>query len=381
VDDHPPATRPARGRLWVPWTALGLVAVAWGALRALPSGWIDEAWLRGWLPPASRLSAAAIDAVPFSWSLLTGLLLAIALGGLALSGVRRGRRHRLVWAAVALLALGPTFELAWGLGYRRSPLEARLGLPSSRPAPEAAWAALDRFLSLAGADAPYDLERLAAGAPWWARAVEAGSACVARVDAYVVGRSEPLRLPTRLRRLPAGALLTGGFAGVQAPWWREPHVDGGLPPAAALTTGLHELVHTAGWAGEAETDALAVLAGLACDDPDVRFATALHGLLLTRAELLRHLQADPGGRAELDRRWATLPPAATAAWAASSAALARHRSPTVERAVGATYDAYLRASGVEAGLADYGRAGELLLAALERCGSFPDAPWCAEPGR
>jgi hypothetical protein len=121
-----------------------------------------------------------------------------------------------------------------------------------------------------------------------------------------------------------------------------------------------------------------VLAGLACDDPDVRFATALHGALLARGEILR-LPVDPDGRAELDRRWATLPPAATAAWAASSAALARHRSPAVERAVGAAYDAYLRASGLEGGLADYGRAGVVLVAALERCGSVPDAPWCAEP--
>ena len=136
-------------------------------------------------------------------------------------------------------------------------------------------------------------------------------------------------------------------------------------------------MHTAGWAGEAETDALSVLAGIACDDPDVRFASALHGLLLVRAELLRLPHAEPAWREALDVRWSTLPRVANEAWAASSAALARHRSAAIERTVGATYDAYLRASGIEGGIADYGRAGVLLLAALEGCDQRPDAPWCA----
>jgi hypothetical protein len=149
---------------------------------------------------------------------------------------------------------------------------------------------------------------------------------------------------------------------------------------AALSTGLHELAHAAGWAREAETDALAMLAGLACADPDVRFAAALHGLLLVRSELGRVAHADPAWREALAARWATLPPAAGAAWAASRAATERYRSATVERAAGAVYDTYLRSQGVEAGLADYGRAGVLLVNALRACDAGAAAPWCAQPG-
>jgi hypothetical protein len=276
-----------------------------------------------------------------------------------------------------VLALGPAFEWAWGMGYRRSPLEARLGLPTEAPAREPRCGRRSTGSRRSRTPTPPTISSgwRAGGALVDARAFAAGSACVAEVDAYVSGRPAPLRLPATVRRLPAGTLLSGGFAGVQAPWWREPHVDGGLPPAAALATGLHELAHAAGWAGEAETDAIAVLAGLACDDPDVRFATALHGLQLVRASC---------GGCPRPRRGAgarrTLGDAAgggDVAWAASADAVRAHRLAPVQRAAEATYDVYLRAHGIEAGMADYGRAAVLLVAALERCSDEAGAPWCA----
>jgi hypothetical protein len=369
---------PAPGRAYrVASLALALVAGLWALLRALPTEWIEAHWLPAWLPPASRATATAIEAVPVSLTALSAVALVVVLGVWAWRSRRRGQRHRLVWMAAAVLMLGPAFEWAWGMGYRRLPLEARLGLPAEAPDAAAAWAALDRLAAVAAATAPGDLTRLAGDAPWWDEALAHGSACVAAADAYVSDRSEPLRLPQTVRRLPAGTLLRGGFSGVQAPWWREPHVDGGLPPAAALTTGLHEVAHAAGWAGEAETDTVAILAGLACADPDVRFASAVHGLPLVRAELLRLHHADPGWRQELDARWARLPPAVRSAWSATSAAVARHRSVPLQRVATATYGVYLRAHGVAGGMADYGRAGVLVVAALERCEVDTAAPWCA----
>jgi hypothetical protein len=283
---------------WLPWALLAASAALWLALRLLPAAWIDGPWAQAWMPPAASLTAAAIDAAPFSLTLLgAGVWLALVVAVAARRALTA--RARLGWALVLLVALGPTFELAWGLGYRRTPLEAQLGLGVDAPSAADAWGALERLLAEANASAPTSGTQVALGAPWPTAAFAAAAHCVAEADAFALGRDEPLRLPRRVRALPAGLLLSGGFAGFQAPWWREPHLDGGLPPMAALSTGLHELAHAALWAREAETDALATLAGLACADPDVRFAAALHGLLLVRSELGRVAHATPPGA----RRW------------------------------------------------------------------------------
>ena len=45
--------------------------------------------------------------------------------------------------------------------------------------------------------------------------------------------------------------------------------------AAIVATAAHELAHVAGYCGEADADAVGVLAGLASDDALARYATAL----------------------------------------------------------------------------------------------------------
>ena len=61
------------------------------------------------------------------------------------------------------------------------------------------------------------------------------------------------------------------------------------------------------------------------------------------------------------------PPRPMRAAEAARDAAAAYARPAVRRAAGATYDAYLRAQGLDAGLADYGRAGVLVVAVLARC--------------
>lgn len=365
-----------------PWPWLLGVAAAWVALRLLPTAWIDALWVERLLPWLARWQAPAVAAAPVSLTLLSALAYAAAVVvALALPGPRRRPGDRLGWALVALLACGPAFELTWGLGYRRAPIEARLALPAAAPTAADAWAALARAeAAVAVPGSPtgsptVSPASVALDAPWWTAALPAAAACVARADAFASGRPAPLALAPTVRRLPAGTLLRSGFAGVQAPWWREPHVDGGLPPAAALATSLHEMAHAAGWAREAETDALALLAGIACDDPEVRFAAGQAAVALVHGELAR---LDPEARARLDARREALPAAVPAAWAAAREASARYRTPALERVAGAAYDAYLRGQGVSAGLADYGRAGVVVVAALVACDREPesDAPWC-----
>jgi hypothetical protein len=349
-------------------TVAALAAAAWLALRLAPSGWIDGTWSQTVLPAQTAVGAALVAAVPWSWSAVSLIAVAVALIAAAVAG-----RPRPWWAlALATLTLaGATFELAWGVGYRRTPLEARLALPTTTPTPDELRAAVAQVTAIAIGAAPGDPSALDADAPWPGHEWRAAAACVAAADAAVLGRSAPLPLAGAVRRVPAGALLAGGFSGFVGPWWREPHLDAALPPAAALATGLHELTHAAGWAREAETDALATLAGLACADPEVRFAASVHALTLLRAELARGIVgAAPSG----------IDPAVPAEVARADAALrevlVRHVRPRWRSAVGGAYDGYLRAQGVSAGLADYGRAGVLVAAALGRCPDDPGAPLC-----
>jgi hypothetical protein len=370
-----PSPRSTPARLRRTLTAIALTAgVGWLALRAVPVAWIETTWLQRVLPPSSRWTAALIDLVPFSWTIATLVALPVVLVALS-------RRRRLPWLPLlaALVALGAFgFDLAWGIAYRRVPLEDRLALTSSAPGSRDLFEAFDTLAAIARRAAPADASAVETGAGWPAASWSSASHCVARADAVVSERARPLRLPTVVRRLPPGTLLVGGFGGVVGPWLREPHVDGGLPPVAALATGLHELAHTAGWAGEAQTDALATLAGLVCDADEVRFAAAVHGLGLIRNDLRRVTAGDPASRAELDARVAGLPLSVSRATAAARSAAERYAWPAAEALAATTYDAYLRSQGVEAGLADYGRASVLITATLVRCQEDPTASLCPD---
>lgn len=351
--------------------AAGVAAMAWGLLRLAPASWIDGAWAHVVLPGLTNAARPALGSVPGS---LTGATLAVALVVVLAAAARRGAAYRLALLLAAVAIAGATFDVAWGVGYRRTPLEARLGLPVGAPTAADLLAATDRLIAVATEAAPADPASIDRGAPWPATSWTAAAACVAAADAVVSGRRTPLALAGTVRRLPAGTMLSGGFAGFVGPWWREPHLDGALPPAAARATALHELAHAAGWAREAETDALGVLAGLRCDVPELRFAAAVHALDLLRAERTRIAEGAPDEA--LERRLATLPAAAGRARAAARDAAAAYARPAVRSAVGATYDAYLRVQGVDAGLADYGRAGVLVVAALARCDRTPEPLLC-----
>ena len=368
------APRPRRPPPTALLVVAGVAATIWGLLRLAPTSWIDGAWVHGVLPALTNAGRPALAVVPGS---LTGATLAVALAGVLVVGARRGPAARWALLLAAVAVAGASFEGAWAVGYRRTPLEARLGLPDGAPTLADLGAATDRLIAIATEAAPSDSASVDLGAPWPTASWTSAAACVAAADAVVSERRTPLALAATVRRLPAGTMLAGGFAGFVGPWWREPHLDGGLPPAAARATALHELAHAVGWAREAETDALGVLAGLRCEAPELRFGAAVHALGLLSAERAR-LERAPDR--ELDERLAALPEPVARAAAAAREAAAAYARPAVRRAAGATYDAYLRAQGVEAGLADYGRAGVLVAAALARCGRSAEALLCPADG-
>jgi len=359
-----------------PALALALLGSLWLIARTLPTPWIDRVWIGLWTPTALALRSALADSSPLPLTLY--LALAVGTGALLLATTMgRGWRRRLLWAAVPLLALGPLFEFSFGLGYRRSTLAEQLELPS-----EAATAAMlldlgGRLKALIWTLDPGDPSPFALDAPWPLEAIADGGRCVALSEQRIAGRAAPLATTTVVRRLPAGTLLRSGFVGITDPWTLEVFVDAGLAPLSALQTALHEWGHALRYAREADTEALALLAGLACENELVRFASALSALVQVQREGLRRFSSDVALRQEFLALAAELPLSAQVAFAAAQEATDRYRSAVAEGVTRASYDLYLRVQGSEAGLADYGRAAAILMAADARCSSAVAPPsWC-----
>lgn len=323
-----------------------------------PSSWLERFYLMFLYPVWSPLSSRLVDATALSVSagVATLLVLVPLLQLLLLKRRRWCVAAGTFGASLAVLAL--LFPLTFGLGYRLEPLEQRLGLTTPLTAAERrsieAWALTQ--LREASHVAPATIDQ-----PWLVEpeAAAAASRCVART-VVTLGRAEP-RLPRRLKYLPAGTLLRFGFAGVVSPWLLEPHLDAGLTPSAALAVGLHEFAHSAGYAPEAEAEALGLLAGIDCDHAGVRYAAVLR--------LASDLAAAMPPQAARDYT-AAWPRRAVSDARASAVVSSRYRDERLAEVAGGAYALYLRSQGGGEGLGEYQRGTELVLRYLaKRLGS------------
>jgi hypothetical protein len=344
------------------------------AATVVPNGVIDV-WLTTVLPLWSVVTSALFVVVPVSATLTAAVVLLVVF---VLAMLRPGRRARRALALVVggVGALTIAFMTSWGAAYYRVPVVERLGLPQAGVELAVLEASFDRLVAEVHHHAP---EAALAGVDAQAlrSLTRAAARCVEDLDETVSGRR--VRVPTGVRYLPPGTLLRAGYGGISLPWLLEPHVDTGLPGAAFLMVATHELMHAAGWAREAETDALAVLAGLACDEPMVRYATALHGAALIGNSLMGLVPVDSPARARVREALLGLPSSARDDRRAVGEAVAHYRIEVAVETVGRAYDLYLRAHGVEAGVADYALAGAVLAAALAQCDHEPARPWCQAP--
>lgn len=320
------------------WALLG-VAVQ---LAPWPPQWADTAYHGAILPVWSQVSSRVVSAVPGSVAAALVVLALVALVALVVwPGGRRRVGTAVGWFIAALLV---AFPLTFGLGYHTTPLEATLPAAQAEDYERARDVVLVALLEAAATGRP------AAGST---ASVERLSVCVSRTTVEL--RQGSARLPQRVKLVPRGSLLRFGFSGFVVPWLLEPHVDPGLPTAALVGVALHELAHSAGYAREAEAEAVALFAGLSCEDPSARYAAALRSAASLAARLASedraaYVAAWPEGAVEDQRQ------AAEAAASYRQAGLAR----LAERA----YDSYLVTQGTQGGIADYDRATDLLVRLL-----------------
>ena len=325
---------------------LGLLAlVLWFTAPSAPEG-LERVYARGLYPRLAALLVPVGDALPFSLAALLAFALPLGVGAGVALRLRAGRPGRALELFLAALILGGvSFVVLWGANYRRMSVETQFGLD-----PALAAGSLGPLLD--------ELARVIAATAAGERDEARAAASLRRSLQDTLEATTGLRptLPERFKTLPPGLLIRlGGASGVMSPWTLEPHLDGALPEVSRLAIGLHELAHVAGYAGEADADFVAALAGLRATDLFGRYAVALR----TFGEALAQLPA-----AERALWSGRLPEVARRDLARMAEPYARFRAPRVlgvwQRRL---YDRYLRSQGVAAGVEDYSRALRLLLGA------------------
>lgn len=332
--------------------AVALNVVPW------PEPLVEQVYLGFLLPTWSALTAPLVDSVQASLSglLLIGLVcvpLAVLTGG-----GRRWLKRVLRFYGFVALVLVLLFPLTFGLGYRLTSLDeaaqAATGELADTMRQELQAHVLARLQGAAALLASSPLGT-PSGEGAYSDPVAAASACVADLARELRPGYPEVSMPSRIKPLPAGLMLRFGFAGVVSPWLLEPHVDSGLPAANALAVALHELAHSAGFAPEAQAEAVGLVAGLECSDQRVAYAAALR----LAAALARAMP--PEARAAFQAAW---PRAAVADTRAASRATERFADPSLASGAGAAYELYLRSQGEAAGLGEYDRGTELALKLL-----------------
>ncbi|HZW99383.1 MAG TPA: DUF3810 family protein [Trueperaceae bacterium] len=322
------------------WALLG-VAVQFAPW---PPEWADAVYHGAILPVWSQVTSRVVSAVPGSFTAALVLLALVALVAVVVwPGGRRRVGRALGWLVASLLV---AFPLTFGLGYHTSAPEAALA--AAQPA-DYEYAREEVLAALLGA-APTG--RPAAGG---AATVTQLASCLSETTRELRGGS--VRLPYRVKAVPEGSLLRFGFAGFVVPWLLEPHVDSGLPTAALTGVALHELAHSAGYAREAEAEAVALLAGLSCEVSGVTYAAALRAAAALAARL------PSAERAAYVDFW---PESAVEDLRQAAEAAASYRAAGLAGLAARAYDAYLLSQGTEAGIGDYDRATDILVRLLAR---------------
>lgn len=336
---------------------LGLVEAIWFFLP--PSREVVErVYARGFYPVMTQVTAPIGDlaSIPLGASLV--LVVGLIVPGTVVRRWRTSRsstglrsQRRLVGlaravAVVTILVYG-LFLVVWGANYRRLSVESQLDLGRAPVTSDRLRALAEDLLARIVDDLPLASIRSRG---------RAEAAVRLSFDDWlrrVFGSSAP-RLPNRVKAVPPGLLLTFGTSGMLLPILNEPLVDSGLSDTARVATAAHEWAHAAGFAGEAEADAIGLLVGLQAPDPFARYSCALSAFVACVSSMSGE-----------DRRvlLAGLPEAAREDLRSSRAAVLRYRNSWLSSAQRVVHDAYLRSQGVRAGVADYSRAVTLLVRA------------------
>ena len=321
------------------------------------------------LPPSmvERYYAAsfypAVQAQLTSWSNTTAfslfdvLVITLAVGVLIAwaRAVRRAAAGRTVWPLVGVAAATVTlaaamylwFAIAWGLNYRRAPLEGAIGYDSTRVSATTLRQLAERVtIEVNRTYAPAHqagFPDLGTRPPELIRALHAIEQRLGRARETIPGRPKRTLLQYFFR--------ASGVDGMHAPFLLETLINPDLTPPERPAVLAHEWAHMAGYAPEADASFVGLLAALRAD-PASNYSAWLslfdHAVgQLPRAEQQHFVsRLEPGPQADRRAIFARL----------------EARVDVVAQASWETYDQYLKAQGVDEGVESYSRVVQLLLA-------------------
>ena len=325
--------------------AIALAAVV--ALAPIPASWIEAWYSRAVYLTLQNALTPATNLVPIALLDVAGLMVA---AGLMAIFVRRWRRsgparailQMTITIATAAACVYLWFVAAWGLNYRRLPLESRLAFDEARFTQAAARLLGDRAVDQINLLRP-TRSAIDKGFGNLQHAFAAAQSALGQRHA-VPGVPKRSLLGLYFRR--------AAIDGMTDPWFLEVIVNPDLFPFERPFVVAHEWAHLAGYAHEAEANFVGFLTCLN-GDGDAQYSAWLM---------------------VYENVWSQLPRADRIALAARlsegvredlRAIAARYETstPIVRTAARDVYDSYLRANRVREGIASYTGVVRLLIGA------------------
>ena len=332
------------------------VALAWIATSApLPRDWIENQYANGLFAAMNRALVPVANRVPFAIGDLEAIVVIVALIAWWTRTLRRtapkDRRravlallaHTAGWAALGVV----TFEVLWGLNYRRATVSARVDYEPARVTDAAVARFSERIVGILNHDVAaahaekLDLEKLR----------EAYEPVVARLgDRWNVAVSVPKT--TLLQPYYEAA----GIGGQYQPFGFETLLNASFLEVERPRALAHEWAHVGGFTDEGDANYIGTLACLRSSDPLIRYS----GAFWTYAEL-----------PQSEREKLRLDPRVIADFEASRERFFRHYKPQIFALQWHVYDRFLRANHVAGGVASYGYFLRLLVGTPLDAGGLP----------
>ncbi len=338
-----------------------MIVLAATALTAafvpLPPAVVEHWYSRGVYPLVQGVLTPVSSAVPIA--LLDVALVALLAGGLGFF-VRRWRRVSLTaalrTAAIALVTTASIlylmFLVLWGLNYRRQSLESKLAYEPARVTRDATFhfaeAAIER------------VNALVSGRGQDPRVVHESLESAFRKAQEHLGAPRTAGGAPAKRSMFSWYLRMAGIDGMMNPFFLEIILNPDVLQVERPFSLAHEWAHLAGYANESEAN---FVAWLTCSraDPLGQYSGWLEAYRYAVASLPRD-----------DRRvlQARLAPEVIVDLRAINERLGR-ADPKVSGLARNVYDSYLRAQGVEEGIASYGAMLRLMVGTTFENGWVP----------
>ncbi len=349
-----PRSPERRRRGWRRLSLVGLpVLAAAAAVTRWPPAFVERIYTNGAYPRIQPVLTSLTNLVPFAWLDVLAVMLAIATAARLVATWRR-RTGALAWIAGRLAAglrlaaiVYLAFLAAWGCNYQRSPARERFAVVEARITAARLHAFATRAVEKV--NGLYD-EGDRAALEWASVRSRLAPAFNGAVRATGTGW-------TVVTGRPKGGLIARTFPwaavdGMINPLGLEVLVNPEVLPIERPFVLAHEWAHLAGHADESEASFVGFLA-CSAGPRDARYS----GWLALLFHASRALPA--GDRAHVLGRLGAGPRRDVAAIQSRLA----HAQPAVHAVSWRVYDEYLKANGVEAGLASYDEVIRLILGA------------------